>query len=45
MGLLNINDRIRIAYGNEYGVSVESELHKGTEITIRLPYLKNTEEK
>lgn len=35
--LVNINDRIRIAYGREYGVSLESESGKGTRTVICLP--------
>jgi len=39
MGLVNINDRIRIAYGNQYGVSVESIWNQGTKVTIELPVI------
>lgn len=39
MGLVNINDRIRLAYGNEYGVQVDSTLHQGTAVTIRIPII------
>ena len=39
MGLVNINDRIRLAYGNRYGVQVESELRQGTRVTIRIPII------
>lgn len=35
--LVNINDRIRIAYGREYGVSLESVPGKGTRTVLRLP--------
>ena len=35
--LVNINDRIRIAYGREYGVSVESIPGEGTRTVLRLP--------
>ena len=38
--LVNINDRIRIAYGREFGVSVESESGKGTRTVLRLPVTK-----
>jgi len=38
--LVNINDRIRIAYGRDYGVSVESEPGKGTRTVLRLPVTK-----
>jgi two-component system sensor histidine kinase YesM len=39
MGLVNINDRIRLAYGNEYGVQVDSILRHGTTVTIRIPVI------
>ena len=36
-GLYNVNERIRLFYGEEYGISIESEYDKGTTVTIRLP--------
>jgi len=39
MGLVNINDRIHLAYGNNYGVEVESFPGQGTKVTIRLPVI------
>jgi len=41
-GLYNVNERIRLFYGEEYGISIESEYDKGTTVTIRLPK-KSTE--
>ena len=38
--LININDRIRITYGQEYGVSLESIPGKRTRTMIRLPITK-----
>lgn len=38
--LVNINDRIRIAYGREYGVWLESTPGKGTRTLLRLPITK-----
>ena len=38
--LININDRIRMTYGNEYGVSLESIPNKRTRTIIRLPKTK-----
>lgn len=38
--LVNINDRIRIAYGREYGVSLESIPGEGTKTILRLPITK-----
>lgn len=37
IGVKNVNDRIKIYFGNEYGITVESELDVGTCITIRIP--------
>ena len=35
--LVNINDRIRIAYGRQYGVSLKSVPGEGTSTVLRLP--------
>ena len=37
-GLQNINRRIVLAYGEAYGISVQSAAGKGTCITVRLAY-------
>lgn len=37
VGLKNIHDRIRLYYGNEYGVTIESRLGEGTTVTVRYP--------
>ncbi len=37
IGLRNVNQRIRLLYGPQYGLSIESELDEGTTIRIRLP--------
>lgn len=37
IGLLNIHNRIKSMYGEEYGLSVDSEQGKGTCVTIRFP--------
>lgn len=42
--LININDRIRITYGREYGVSLESIPGKRTRTMIRLPITKESRE-
>ena len=41
-GLYNVNERIKLFYGEEYGISIESEYDKGTRVVIRLPK-KSTE--
>ena len=42
--LVNINDRIRIAYGKEYGVLLESIPGGGTKTVLRLPVTKESRE-
>ncbi len=37
IGVKNVNDRIKIYFGNNYGIVVESELDVGTTITIKIP--------
>lgn len=39
IGIININERLKLVYGNEYGLSVESELEEGTTVTILIPRL------
>ena len=36
-GIRNVNERIRLYFGSEYGLSYESTERKGTLITIRIP--------
>lgn len=38
LGVYAVHQRLRYMYGEKYGLSVESELEKGTCFTIRLPY-------
>lgn len=37
VGILNTNARIRLLYGKEYGLAIESCASDGTTVTIRLP--------
>lgn len=37
IGMLNVQHRIRLQYGSDYGITVESTLGEGTRITIILP--------
>ena len=37
IGLLNVNFRLKNYYGEEYGLILESEVGRGTKITIRIP--------
>lgn len=37
IGLGNINRRIRLCYGREYGISIESKKGEGTRVILRIP--------
>lgn len=45
IGVRNVDERIKLIYGKEYGVSVVSELDEGTTATIMIPKLEETDEK
>jgi len=36
-GLLNVNHRIQLYFGEHYGLQFESELEEGTTVTVRIP--------
>ena len=44
VGLVNVNNRIQILFGKEYGIRVESEPDEGTTISICIPAIPYTEE-
>ena len=44
VGLVNVNNRIKILFGKEYGLKVESEPDEGTTVSIRIPAIPYTEE-
>lgn len=37
IGIKNVDDRIKIYFGNQYGVSITSGLDEGTKVEIRMP--------
>ena len=37
IGVNNVDDRIKLIYGQEYGIQIESEEGRGTTITILIP--------
>ena len=39
IGLKNVHDRIAMAFGEDYGLSIDSEQGLRTSVTIRLPYI------
>lgn len=36
-GLYNVNERIRLYYGSQYGIEVKSIYQEGTQVSIRIP--------
>lgn len=44
VGLVNVNQRIQILFGREYGIRIESEPDEGTTVSIRIPAVPYTEE-
>lgn len=44
VGLVNVNNRIQLLFGKEYGLKVESEPDEGTTVSIILPAVPYTEE-
>lgn len=43
-GLYNVHERIRLNFGENYGISIESEYGEGTVVSILLPYAEQCEE-
>lgn len=37
IGIKNVNDRIKIYFGEEYGITIDSEEDEGTVVSIRMP--------
>lgn len=44
VALANIQERIHLFFGDEYGVRIESELRRGTLVTMELPVIRNSED-
>ena len=43
IGIKNVNDRLRIYFGERYGLRIESELDEGTCVEIRMPSIREGE--
>ncbi len=43
-GLYNVHERIRLNFGERYGISIESEYGEGTVVSIFVPYVEPAEE-
>jgi two-component system sensor histidine kinase YesM len=41
IGVKNVHERIRLLYGETYGVTITSQLGEGTQVKIRIPLLKS----
>lgn len=37
IGIINVDDRLKLIYGNEYGINITSEENQGTTVTIVVP--------
>ena len=44
VGLVNVNNRIQLLFGKEYGLIIESEPDEGTSVSICIPAVPYTEE-
>lgn len=44
IGIKNVNDRLRIYFGPQYGLSIESVPDEGTTVTIRMPRVPENRE-
>ncbi|MBN1583104.1 MAG: sensor histidine kinase [Anaerolineae bacterium] len=40
-GLANVNKRIKLYYGSQYGLAIESQYQEGTRVTITIPLEEN----
>lgn len=41
IGIQNVNSRIKIIYGDDYGIQIESEVGQGTEVVLKFPVKVN----
>lgn len=44
VGLVNVNNRIQLLFGKEYGLIIESEPDEGTTVSIQIPAVPYTDE-
>ena len=40
IGIRNVNQRIKLACGNQYGITIRSKPNEGTCFTIKLPFIQ-----
>ena len=44
IGIKNVNDRLKIYFGAEYGITIESVLDEGTRVIVRMPKVTEASE-
>lgn len=44
IGIRNVNQRIKLAYGEAYGITIRSAPYQGSRFTIQLPIMRKGEE-
>ena len=44
IGVKNVNDRLKIYFGDKYGLTIKSELDVGTTVTVRIPKIDKERE-
>ena len=42
IGSKNVDDRIKLTFGEEFGQSIESEIGAGTRVTIEMPVIEES---
>ena len=45
IGVKNVNDRLKIQFGDRYGITLQSEPDVGTTVTVRIPKIRQEEER
>lgn len=43
VGIANVEERIRLYFGNQYGIQIDSAIGKGTRVLLTLPVKEKTE--
>ena len=44
IGIHNVDERLKLYFGEIYGIKIQSELHKGTCVTLTMPIIREGEE-
>ena len=40
IGIKNVNDRLKIYFGEKYGIVIDSEPDEGTRVSVRMPRVR-----